>query len=290
MGGNTDNERLILSSYANTVEVETLQEFVEKIGSLNDDLVLGARYRGQSCASWGLNSGYCRALQLFSAEKLESSARSAFEIFDAERHAYDKLSSNDKWDSLALAQHYGMTTRLLDWTTSPLVALYFALDGVRYQSRLKSKLSKKIQTRLEQFKHPKIGETHAGLPNDNAAVYMINPSDSNIPIKYSSGLPSCVFDKVIDAEESGACIYIPNYLNPRLKAQSGQFSIGPHPESSFPSDLATQILIPKECIASMHKDLIRMNMGAKLVYGDLGGLCQDLNFTYFGGFRNRVIS
>ncbi len=278
-----------MSIYASKVEVETLQEFVEKVGALNGDVVLGARYRGQSCASWSLNSGYSRALQLFDAKKLKNNARNAFEIFDAERHAYDKLSSSDQWDSLALAQHYGMTTRLLDWTTSPLVALYFALDGVRYRGHEKTELPQDIQMRLEQFKHPKIGG-RAGLPDNDAAVYMIKPGDNNIPIKYSSELPSDIFGEVGDAEESGACIYIPNYLNPRLRAQSGQFSIGLHPESSFPSELAIQILIPKECIASMHNDLIRMNMGAKPVYGDLGGLCQDLNFTYFGGFRNRVIS
>ncbi|WP_231987664.1 FRG domain-containing protein [Pseudomonas thivervalensis] len=41
-----------------------------------------------------------------------SRATKAFRKFNAERHAYHQLSSLNDWDVLALAQHYGMPTRL----------------------------------------------------------------------------------------------------------------------------------------------------------------------------------
>src|SRR5262245_43914216 len=80
-------------------------------------------FRGHSSAEWKLRPKVGRSPNCVAQE------RSLFESWKLRAVEYLALRPNSDWEWLAIAQHHGLATRLLDWTTNPLNALWFAVCG-----------------------------------------------------------------------------------------------------------------------------------------------------------------
>lgn len=103
-------------------ELSLIAAFLERVADSHRE---GAIYRGHANRSWSISpAAFRRNPQIGIKSNLELRKWKKMAARFAQRPMSDL-----EW--IVLAQHYGVPTTLLDWTTNPLVALYFACQPSR---------------------------------------------------------------------------------------------------------------------------------------------------------------
>ncbi len=108
----------------NEITVKTFQEFHDIVQHYDPNRDI---YRGVLSTEYELVPKLGRKEMLFrsSIPVVESEMLRLFKNYAAPYLPKHELSA---WDLLAIAQHHGLPTRILDWSRNPLVAAYFAVE------------------------------------------------------------------------------------------------------------------------------------------------------------------
>lgn len=231
-------------------------------------------FRGMDVAAWSLQTGLQRLPknQNSRTDIVERSLLRNFRKY-ASAGALDRTS---EWYVLAVAQHNGLPTRCLDWTTSPLVAAHFACGDENYKDE-----------------DGAIWCVHAGILRDLNEVSLANLR--GIAWVYDTRLLEKSFVD-LDALDSSAegdlmLLWEPPSLDQRIPSQSGLLSIMNNGASSHTEflqkcsetnpDLLIRIVISARMKSEARDLLDQNNISERSLFPGLPGLCAWLK-RYYG--------
>lgn len=141
-----------------------------------------------------------------------SSNHQEIEIIDEFKRQHPEYSQTCQniFDWLSVMQHYGIPTRLLDWTTNLLVGLYFATEP--------SRTKKDGALYFMPFSRP--DTINLNISKFNFIDSLIRASDKNsVEETYLSN------SNIFRIYEKDYFIYKPHYNNQRIKNQSAAFTV-----------------------------------------------------------------
>jgi hypothetical protein len=290
-----------------------IDNFQEYLRTVREELPSGRIYfRGQSKL---VHSGYELKPSIGRYKKLESltlyerdeKEREVLCVFTNHLLSYVQHLPRNEWEALAIAQHHGLPTRFMDWTTNPLVALYFAArktqfddndipmdsavyvltsDPIRY-SELGRPVPDEIKPVSDSFTTP---ATQAGDSDAydawggwieggdkwersmaEIAVASLNPERQPKPLLPTSS-PFEIREDVI---------YDPPHVSPRIRAQDGVLLACHEPMRSLEEKDVLEIIIKHEAHDDIRRRLDQYGVFDKQLFPDLDGIAKWLKYRVF---------
>jgi hypothetical protein len=189
------------------------------------------------------------------------------------KYAHGEAAGADSiWDWLALGQHRGLPTRLLDWTYSPLVALHFATedtaqfgeDGVVWCVNF-VEANKRLPSRLKRLLQQE--------GSDTFTVEMLGAFKSLREFDALSRDPFVVFVE-------------PPAVDRRILNQLALFSLMSDPSATLDdwfrshSNLCRQVAIPAALKWEIRDKLDQANVNERVLFPGLDGLSRWLTRYY----------
>lgn len=233
-------------------------------------------YRGCSKASYRLLPSIARHPSKKMFAEIYPVEKEMESLFSQRSRPFLDGRPEDKWDSMFLMQHYGLPTRLMDWSSNPFVALFFAL---------KPRRGGYVEDVVVWMCDPEAW---------NASVVPLTATEPKILSKDHRRLADYAIGSAMDQFLPEPLMINGSYNSPRLVAQRGGFTVFGNDFRPFevihaerdgaPPQSLQKIVIKKADCERLFRSLVKKGITETFVYPDIVGLSEELTRTF--GFSN----